>query len=530
MSITTKSAKRGTKQKTTADPISTTQFRNTKILNSDSESNQNAENVNTMNRRSTRSTKKKESPKSTKRQPNSEVSAASHIDVSLPKLRKFIQHSDSSLNPVVLLKRLSSVTISDEPRNKFQKARKILNITETYNLPGREKELQELSDFLSSGLENCKSASLYISGKPGTGKTACLSKILKASEFTRKFKQVYVNCTSLSTIGSIYKKVCTELKTGDKKHNKTKHNSETECLTNIKRHLTKKHKPILMVLDEIDQLVGSKQSVLYTIFEWPALENSNILLIGIANSLDLTDRLLSRLHAKCNIKPRLMNFAPYSKQQITEIFKNRLEEAQVLDIFPPVTIQLISAKVQSTSGDVRCALNMGRRVIEMAIEQKNGIKQLDIDECLAELDKEAAAIPTEKVEIKHVMKVLNQVYGAAQTLGDDLEDTFPLQQKILICTILMILKGDKNKDITVGRLFGVYAKICAGRNIPALGQSEFGGLCELVETRGVLRIIKNKEPRMCKVQLQWDEGEITNALQDKQLIASILADTSCITK
>lgn len=540
MSKTTKSTRSstrsGTTQKTDGDPVSTSQYRNNP-QNSDADSDQNVENVNTMNTRSKKTTSKK-TAKSTKRQPAKPVTpsssddlADSHVDVSPPKLRKFSNHDDSNhFNPVVLLKRLSihSPPPKDAPQktvpDRFQNARKTLNVSETYNLPGRQKEMQEITDFLDSGLAECKSASMYISGQPGTGKTACLSKILNASKFTDKFKRVYVNCTSISSIGSIYKVICKQLNIKAVK-------SENECLTNIKKHLMTKHKAILMVLDEIDQLVGQKQTVLYTIFEWTALPNSNILLIGIANSLDLTDRLLSRLHAKCNLKPRLMNFAPYSKQQITEIFRTRLEEAQVLDIFPTVTIQLLSAKVAAISGDVRRALDIGRRVIEMAEEQKRGKKQFDMNELgIGELDAQAAALPTDKVEIKQVMAVLNQVYGAGQTLGDDLEDTFPLQQKILICTILMILKRDKNKDITVGRLYGVYAKVCASRNIPALGQSEFGGLCELVETRGILRIIKNKEPRMCKVQLQWDEGEVTNALQDKQLIASILADTSCITK
>lgn len=531
MSKTTRSTKRstqsGSSQKTSADPVSTSQFRNNPQLeNSGSDFDHNVENVNTMNRRITRATKSKETAKTIKRQLaepvtplNSVDSADSPFNLSPPKLQKL-------KNPVVLLKRLPKSdpkTVPEEPKNKFQNARKTLNITETYNLPGREKELQELSDFLNSGLKEGKSASMYISGQPGTGKTACLTKLLKASEFTKKFKRVYVNCTSISSIGSIYKKVCTELK--------LKVGSEKECLTNIERYLKKEHTTILMVLDEIDQLVGQKQTVLYTIFEWPALANSNMLLIGIANSLDLTDRLLSRLHAKCNLKPRRMNFAPYSRQQITDIFKMRLEEAQVLDIFPTITIQLLSAKVASISGDVRRALDIGRRVIEMAEEQKRGIKQFDMNELgIGELDAQVDALPTDKVEIKQVMTVLNQVYGAGQTLGDDLEDTFPLQQKILICTILLILKRDKNKDITVGRLYGVYAKLCGSRHIEALGQSEFGGLCELVETRGILRIIKNKEPRMCKVQLQWDEGEVTDALQDKQLIASILADTSCVTK
>ena len=35
--------------------------------------------------------------------------------------------------------------------------------------------------------------------------------------------------------------------------------------------------------------------VLYTLFEWSALPSSKLILIGIANALDLTERFLPRL-------------------------------------------------------------------------------------------------------------------------------------------------------------------------------------------------------------------------------------------
>lgn len=508
-----------------------TKYRNTAIIElSDSSLEENSENVSTNPMASSDATPKKRRGRPKKCPTNADD------DVSPTKQTKFTSPTTGrSFNPVVVLNRLTLESSSPPPPppasvkpDKFQNARKTLTSAETYTLPGRERELQQLSEFLSVGLATGRSASMYISGQPGTGKTACLSKLLNASEFSDQFKRVYVNCTAIASIGSIYKRICSEL--GIKAVAGSV--SEKDYLANIERYFRRKKHPkqtVLMVLDEVDQLVGKKQSVLYTIFEWPSVFESNFLLVGIANSLDLTDRLLSRLHAKCDLKPKLMHFAPYTKQQIVDIFRSRLEEAQVLDIFPAVTIQLLAAKVSSISGDVRRALDIGRRVIEMAEEQKrNGRTSFDV----ANLDiigSTAAPVVAEKVEVKQVMQVLNQVYGASQTLGDDMDEgTFPLQQKILICTVLMILKRDKNKDITVGRLYGVYARVCGARNIAAIGQSEFAGLCGLVETRGILRIIKNREPRLCKVQLQWDEAEVTAALQDKQLIASILADTSCI--
>lgn len=413
---------------------------------------------------------------------------------------------------------------STKPKNNFQKARQILNTNETKNLPCREKEYEELKFFLAEHLTNKSSGSMYVSGPPGTGKTACLSKLLK-SETALKYQKVYINCTSVTSIGHIYKDIAEELKLSD-----------VGSKESIERFLGSNHKMILIVLDEVDQLIGKKQSILYTIFEWPSVKNSRLVLIGIANALDLTDRMLPRLNTKCGLKPELMHFAPYTKQQIVTIFTERLKEADVLDLFPPLTIQLLAGKVAAISGDVRRALDIGRRVVEIAEKQKLSSKNqkanIDLTELgIAPLDtNEHQPQPVEKVQMTQVSAVLNNVYGASNNLNEDIEDAFPLQQKIVICTLLLVLKFDKNKDVTVGRLHDVYKKICGKRSIAPLDQSEFYGLCDLVQTRGIMTLQKKKEPRQCKVALQWDEEEVNGSLKDKQLISSILSDVACLTK
>lgn len=55
------------------------------------------------------------------------------------------------------------------------------------------------------------------------------------------------------------------------------------------------------------------------------------------------------------------------------------------------------------------------------------------------------------VDLKDVITVLNGIYGGSQNIEKE-ESTFPLQQKLLLCSLLLILNKGRNKDITVGRV------------------------------------------------------------------------------
>lgn len=278
----------------------------------------------------------------------------------------------------------------------------------------------------------------------------------------------------------------------------------------------------LLVLDEIDQLDSKNQKVLYTIFEWPLKPDNKIVLIGIANALDFTDRTLPRLQSHLTIKPKLMYFAPYTKQQIIEIFNERLKSSCVADVFPPAALQMLAAKVSAVSGDVRRALDISRRAIELAEQTKT-------NNILKPKNENHQEVP-KTVELKQVVAVLNAVFGTSQNLNEEVEDSFPLQQKLLLCSLILMLKKGKNRDILVGKLHEVYRKVCKKRNIQAVDQSEFVGLCSLIETRGILRVHGKKAPQLNKVCLEWDEDEVSDVLSDKRLLSSVLEDVSVLGK
>ena len=56
-------------------------------------------------------------------------------------------------------------------------------------------------------------------------------------------------------------------------------------------HTLNKHSVVIM--DELDQLVTKKQTVMYNFFNWPTRPRSNLIVIAIANTMDLPERMLS---------------------------------------------------------------------------------------------------------------------------------------------------------------------------------------------------------------------------------------------
>ena len=127
--------------------------------------------------------------------------------------------------------------------------------------------------------------------------------------------------------------------------------------------------------------------MLYRLFEWAHRPDSAVVLVGIANGLDLTERVLPMLKGR-GCSPDLINFAPcvdapgapahcgsshrgarsYSKSQFVEIIGARLAGLPARPDGKPVlertAIDLCAAKVTSASGDLRNCLDLCRQCAE----------------------------------------------------------------------------------------------------------------------------------------------------------------------
>lgn len=49
----------------------------------------------------------------------------------------------------------------------------------------------------------------------------------------------------------------------------------------------------IVLMDELDQLVTAKQDVVYNFFNWPTLVGSKLIVIAVANTMDLPERVMT---------------------------------------------------------------------------------------------------------------------------------------------------------------------------------------------------------------------------------------------
>ncbi|KAI9554820.1 hypothetical protein GHT06_020097 [Daphnia sinensis] len=403
----------------------------------------------------------------------------------------------------------------------FAKARQALHTTTPNTIFCRDKELTVIENFMRPLIDERKPGSMYISGRPGTGKTACVTHVLSNTNFSGKFKSIFINCMLLQTPASIFQHIAQQL---DPKWNA----SAKEALPFLEDRLTDTGPMIVLVLDEIDQMSTRDQSILYSIFELPALKNSRLILIGLANALDLTDRALVRLQSRVNFKPVLLNFSPYSKQDIATILSQRIQEAVTEDVgnvIAPSALQYLGGKISSTSGDLRKAIDICRRAVELA--ETNAKKQLVLAPSNSE-SQNSGSVPTNKcVNIPLLCKMMASVESSAfcSANSDDMDDT-PLQQKLIIVTLLVLVKLGKSKQVTLGKLHQSYSKVCSKYGVTAIDFDEFAHTCSLVESRGIVTLKKKGNIRLAPICLRLDEREVESTLKDKTLLSSILAQGS----
>lgn len=235
------------------------------------------------------------------------------------------------------------------------------------SLPCRENEFAEIYAFTEGKIVDGTGGCMYISGVPGTGKTATVKEVMRTLTETPDlppFNFVEINGMRLTEPSQAYVQIW-KLLTGQKATAEAAHNLLEKRFSETPASAARATNTTILLVDELDMLWNRKQSVLYNLFEWPTRPSSALVVLAVANTMDLPERLLlGRVQSRLGLTR--LAFAPYTHAQLQAIVSARLSG---LSVFDSDAVQLVARKVASLSGDARRALDICRRATEIADRQ-----------------------------------------------------------------------------------------------------------------------------------------------------------------
>ncbi len=273
-----------------------------------------------------------------------------------------------------------------KPKDKYKKIEKVkeydnnIEVVEDVNdignetnslldLPCRAKEQNEIESFIKKGLETsgCYS-SLYISGMPGTGKTASvLASIKKLTKLSKRkqlkeFNSLLINGMKITNNNMVYKEIFSHLFKQDIKINPSKCCKQLDDFFKNRSSFNfdetlkdPRNLHLVLIIDEIDCLISKKMSLLYNMFNWSTYPEAKLIILSISNTIDLPQRVLAKVSSRMGNNH--LAFKPYLKEDLQSILKEILVN---YNNYTTDAIAFCCTKVASISGDIRRILAICR--------------------------------------------------------------------------------------------------------------------------------------------------------------------------
>jgi origin recognition complex subunit 1 len=253
-------------------------------------------------------------------------------------------------------------------------------------LPCREKEFDNIYRFIEGKVHDGAGGCMYISGVPGTGKTATVQEVVSSLQDAVSqrnvpdFQFVELNGMWLTEPRQAYVHLLKALTGQVVTAEQAQQLLERRFSRAAPRRIT-----TLVLVDELDLLWTRRQDVVYNLLDWPTKSASRLIVLAIANTMDLPERLLmGRVTSRLGLTR--VTFHPYTHKQLQEIVMARLSGLRAFD---PDAIQLVARKVAAVSGDARRALDICRRATELAEEDTDNtdgiVTMQHVDQALGEM-------------------------------------------------------------------------------------------------------------------------------------------------
>lgn len=369
-------------------------------------------------------------------------------------------------------------------------------------LPFRDEETKTVAQTLSVVLKGARPSNLLLFGKPGTGKTAVVKKVIehlhkKAKELGLEVIVPIINTKSANTAYKVLYEIAEDMGINKEEKKLQVHFtglSMGEATDRILDFIGKKKLNVVLVFDEIDSLVDKNgDDILYnfTRANERISKGGFISLIGISNSLTFKDKLDPRVRS--SLSEEEMVFNPYKVEQLQKILIDRSRVAFNDGAIDGAAINLCAAMAGKENGDARKAIDLLRVAAEIAEREK-----------------------ADKVEEKHIRLAQEKI---------EKDTNFEILKNSTTHTKIIIMAIMKSKIGNTGEVYEIYSSLCRHTEQEPLTQRRITQIISELDQLGlVISDIMNqgRYGRSQRIKITVPVLTIKEALKDDPILSALL--------
>ncbi|KPU81076.1 cell division control protein Cdc6 [Nitrosopumilus sp. PRT-SC01] len=381
------------------------------------------------------------------------------------------------------------------------KNRDILHFTYVPNIIlHRDSEQEQVTQSLLPILKQSRPSNLLVYGKPGTGKTLVVKKVIfkiqkRVEQSKFPIKLIYSNSKDETTLYGLLVSLGRQLGL-DEKELPTTGLAISEVFKRLLHKIDEGKLNAIFVIDEIDylaQLVAKTgKDILYQLTRAnERLKQGSLTLVGISNDLTFKERLDPRVIS--SLGEEEVVFTNYNVEQIKKILEERINEAFVENCVEESALNLCAALAGGEHGDARRAIDLLRVAGEIAERQQS-----------------------DKVTTKNVEQ-------AKQKIEENKEETsleaFPLHEKLIILAIM------KANGSSTGEIYSSYKNLCKVVGRDELTNRRITQMLSEIELSGIItgRLVhQGIHGRTKKYKLEISSEMVKKAFKDELTLKDIL--------